>query len=631
MRGVVQFTEDTNAADAIKNCNGKDFMGRKIILGWAIPSAENENTSFTKVKVEPEEEIAIKKEKYESEDEKCPSNTNVEQGERKKGSRLKEIKKSKNARKGRLIVRNLPFNVTESNLRDHFKAFGEITEVKLLRKADGKLVGCRPIIVDWAVPKSVFNTNNQVINPEETKIKEEPVSDNDSENIDEDEVQELKLASDETDSNLTKTKEDESEEDDDNQLISDDESTHNGDVKKPKVISNDVSEGRTVFIKNVPFSATNEDIKACMEQFGKVIYALVCIDPVTEHSKGTAFVKFQKQWTKLEKKGNKLVLHDEILDVHKALNKEDLEKKSAMKHEEKKNKDSRNLYLVKEGVIVAGSKAAAGVSMTDMAKRLQLEQWKSQMLRNLNMYVSPVRLIMHNVPPSWTDDKLRKLFRKHAGPKAVIKEARIMRDMKNIDAKGVGKSKEFGFVTFNSHENALEALRNINNNPNIFTSAKRPIVAFSIENKAIMNIKQKRLEKSRTKNPLYSGNVDHQKGGKLNSDNHERKPHESLKTEEERDSYVGVTSKPGNTKMRNRFRLKTQAKLHSQMVHKTKLKQKKQHKIEQHKQITKEKIKDSKPKKGTKRKLDEDDSTFSKLVSKYKDNLISASGKKWYE
>jgi nucleolar protein 4 len=65
------------------------------------------------------------------------------------------------------------------------------------------------------------------------------------------------------------------------------------DIKKPRVVSNDISEGRTVFIKNVPFSANNDDLKTCMEQFGRVIYALICVDPVTEHSKGTAFVKFQ--------------------------------------------------------------------------------------------------------------------------------------------------------------------------------------------------------------------------------------------------------------------------------------------------------------------------------------------------
>lgn len=60
--------------------------------------------------------------------------------------------------------------------------------------------------------------------------------------------------------------------------------------------------------------------------------------------------------------------------------------------------------------------------MADMEKRLQLEQWKSQMLRNLSMFVSRFRLVVHNLPPSWDDSKLRHLFLQHAGPKAVIKE-----------------------------------------------------------------------------------------------------------------------------------------------------------------------------------------------------------------
>lgn len=32
--------------------------------------------------------------------------------------------------------------VTESVLRKHFEKYGEVTEVKLLYKGDGKLVGC---------------------------------------------------------------------------------------------------------------------------------------------------------------------------------------------------------------------------------------------------------------------------------------------------------------------------------------------------------------------------------------------------------------------------------------------------------------------------------------------------------
>ena len=47
--------------------------------------------------------------------------------------------------------------------------------------------------------------------------------------------------------------------------------------------------------------------------------------------------------------GTELMLHDQVLDPHRALNREDLQKKSNDKHKEKINKDSRNLYLVKEG------------------------------------------------------------------------------------------------------------------------------------------------------------------------------------------------------------------------------------------------------------------------------------------
>ena len=68
---------------------------------------------------------------------------------------------------------------------------------------------------------------------------------------------------------------------------------------KPRFESHDVSEGKTVFLKNVPFSVKNDELKQYMERFGPVYYALVCIDPLTEFSKGTAFVKFKVNFYKL--------------------------------------------------------------------------------------------------------------------------------------------------------------------------------------------------------------------------------------------------------------------------------------------------------------------------------------------
>ena len=55
----------------------------------------------------------------------------------------------------------------------------------------------------------------------------------------------------------------------------------------------DVNENKTVFIRNLSFNSDEEDLKDMMDQnFGKVLFAKICIDRVTEHPKGTGFVKF---------------------------------------------------------------------------------------------------------------------------------------------------------------------------------------------------------------------------------------------------------------------------------------------------------------------------------------------------
>lgn len=142
-------------------------------------------------------------------------------------------------------------------------------------------------------------------------------------------------------------------------------------TEKKAFESHDVNEGKTVFIKNVPFHATNEDLKQCMLQFGPVYYALICVDRLTEHSKGTAFVKFVVShffcelllfqpiiWCLKNKEdaekplqaGTELTLLGNVLDCHPAIDRNDLKNKEQLNKELKsKSKDSRNLYLVKEG------------------------------------------------------------------------------------------------------------------------------------------------------------------------------------------------------------------------------------------------------------------------------------------
>ena len=58
---------------------------------------------------------------------------------------------------------------------------------------------------------------------------------------------------------------------------------------------------------------------------------------------------------------------------------------------------------------------------------------------------------------------------------------RLLYDATRPDADGKPRSRGIGFVEFEEHEHALAALRTLNNNPEIFGKARRPIVEFAVE------------------------------------------------------------------------------------------------------------------------------------------------------
>ncbi|KAE8745325.1 hypothetical protein FOCC_FOCC008011 [Frankliniella occidentalis] len=636
-----------------------------------------------------------------------------------------QVTRNKHAR---LIVRNLSFKATEDKVKKFFSSHGELTDVKILKRPDGRLVGCcfveyalktsaakaiahlsgkpflsRPIVVDWAVPKDKFlqrTSKNTAEDSEEsgfhddeddkTKIKKEESEEDIDEKIEKDESDDSDSS---VDDNVNQDDDDDDDDsgDDDIEAESEDED-HQIKQRKPLRESHDISEGCTVFVKNLPFSVDNQELRKCMQKFGPIYYALVCIDPLTEHSKGTGFVKFKSREVaeaclNAGKDGD-IVIRNTVLETQPAMSRQDLHQGSKNKKIETK-KDGRNLYLIKEGVILAGSPAAAGVSPADMAKRLQLEQWKTQMLRNLNKFVSRNRLVIQNLPASYDDNKLKALCLKNGGTNAVITEARVMRDLRNVDASGKGKSKEFGFVCFTNHENALHALRALNNNPDVFTSAKRPIVAFSIEDKKVLNIRQRRIEKSRAglqrgqnsnesqkdwENKRREGkqnigsmtygkkqgagkinNVDQtvpNRGQNKNVDNSKNEPLVEKKlTKKERrqlkrkklfenqqstaaaalpgntesQKFMGETAKHGQSGIMSRQKLREQAELQTKSM-KTKNK-----KDRSKKQLAALKIKQPKQKMAKPKDLRKEDN-FSKLVNNYKNKLVSSEveRKKWY-
>lgn len=190
-----------------------------------------------------------------------------------------------------------------------------------MKRADGKLVGCafiqfekvnsaakaihhgnakeflgRPVIIDWAVNQKKF-TEHLKKNQNNNSVKSEEGDEDDGEDDDEDDVS-IKSEP-ESDENSDGASDADSDDDEDTKPELEDsklgiKSDPDAEDVKPKISNKtDIGEGCTVFIKNVPFSATNEDLYKVCRQFGKIKYALVTTDKVSGHSKGTGFVKYK--------------------------------------------------------------------------------------------------------------------------------------------------------------------------------------------------------------------------------------------------------------------------------------------------------------------------------------------------
>ena len=53
--------------------------------------------------------------------------------------------------------------------------------------------------------------------------------------------------------------------------------------------------GTTLFIRNLPYQATEQELKDLFRSFGPLRYARITMDPVTNRSRGTGFICFWKR------------------------------------------------------------------------------------------------------------------------------------------------------------------------------------------------------------------------------------------------------------------------------------------------------------------------------------------------
>ncbi|NXF75988.1 RBM28 protein, partial [Sclerurus mexicanus] len=248
--------------------------------------------------------------------------------------------------------------------------------------------------------------------------------------------------------------------------------------------------------RNLSFDTEEEALEEMLQRFGGVTYVRLVLHPHTGTPKGSAFAQFETlegaqkclEAAQEGPEGGGLRLDGRVLRMDPALSRDQAQQLRGAPGGTRPRTGTRNLYLAREGAIRPGSQAAEGVSDSDMAKRA----------RDPNVGVSRTRLCLHNLPKALDTPRLRVLLRRtlchNGGAPLHIKECRVMREL-----RGQGQSLGFAFVEFETHEEALGALRRLNNNPELFGPHKRPIVEFALEDRRKLRLREQRIQRGLAK------------------------------------------------------------------------------------------------------------------------------------
>lgn len=210
----------------------------------------------------------------------------------------------------------------------------------------------------------------------------------------------------------------------------------------------DVSEGRTLFVRNVPFDAAGPDVRAAFARFGDVEFAATVKDRVTNTGKGTAFVKFvsaesaqaalracelaeesasassSRSKASLEATASlataatasAVFMAGRRLIVKLAVDREEATAlradRSVATDAEGRRWDKRHLYLAKEGALLGD--ALAALPALDRQKRERAASEKKAKLKSPMFFVSPTRLSIRNLGKAVDEPALRKLCQESA-------------------------------------------------------------------------------------------------------------------------------------------------------------------------------------------------------------------------
>ncbi|RSM00281.1 hypothetical protein CDV31_011849 [Fusarium ambrosium] len=431
--GFVTFADAEDATEAKKALNNQEWDGRRLRIDIAEPRHRN------------------------AADGKVSANK----------ARKEELQKPP-----KLIIRNLPWSIkTSEQLSNLFRSFGKIkfadlpqskgklkgfgfvtirgkkNAEKALEAINGKEIDGRTLAVDWAVDKETWAQQQPA--EEESDDKEEEEKD------EEDDEDEAESADEDEDGGATTENRDDQlnadlenffknhmenleEEDSDEDEDEDEEDIEEEEDESEKVPKRTTDNTATLFIRNLPFTTTDEQLKGFFGHFGKVRYARVVMDKVTEKPAGTGFVCFfdvedakncikgAPRPTMAVTANKNSILQDEsadpdgkytldgrLLQVAQAVNKEEASTLADSALAKRNQKDKRRLFLLTEGNIDRNSPIFNHLTEPEIRMRqASAAQRKKLVQGNPSLHISLTRLALRNIPRNIGSKELKELARK---------------------------------------------------------------------------------------------------------------------------------------------------------------------------------------------------------------------------
>jgi len=467
--GFATFADAEDAQRALEEFQGHNFKGRKMKLEIAQPRSRDAKVG---------------------EDGKRKSAVSAEAAALKKA---REEKLADERKPPKLIIRNLPWSIkTPEQLEEMFRKFGKVKHStlpkvkdtqagfgfvvmrgkknaqKALEAINGTMVGGRTLAVDWAVEKDVWENkqkSGEVDNNEESdaeseggaKLEDPLTPDNEADDVanfmrnfgdeleSEPESDDEDVQSDE-DSKAEEGSaafEDEESEDEASENRSEEEVE---DTKPQKSLITDNSS--TLFIRNLPFTTLDADLKEHFNNFGPVRYARVVMDRATDRPRGTGFVcffnvddaeacfrnapRYQPTGANATKptdapKVKHSLLEDEnadktglytiegrVLQVAKAVEKERAVKltEEGSNLRDNRDKDKRKLYLLSEGTVASGTPLYDSLAPSEIKMREDSAMQRKKLIQgNPTLHLSLTRLSIRNLPRNINSKDLKALAR----------------------------------------------------------------------------------------------------------------------------------------------------------------------------------------------------------------------------